>query len=156
MPFGNVTGTDLANELITRAQARYPKAKFVAGDFMALDFGAKPFDVAVSLEVLSHVADQPAFISKIANMVSPGGYLMLATQNKPVLKRFNHIPPPAPGQLRRWIDKHELRALLQPHFDVLELYAVTPKANRGLMRYVTSRKVNAVLRVFSAIALNAF
>lgn len=156
MPFGTVTATDLANELIERAQIRFPAGKFIAGDFMALDFDAAPFDVAVTLEVLSHVADQSRFISKIAGMIKPGGYLMLATQNRPVLQRYNRIPPPAPGQLRRWVDAKELRVLLQPQFDVLELYAVTPRANRGFMRLIASYKVNTLLKALVGNRIERF
>jgi SAM-dependent methyltransferase len=143
--FGTVTGTDLSDELLATAGARHPNIRFVAGDFMTLDFGGDPFDVAVSLEVLSHVADLPAFIAKIAGLLKPGGYLMLATQNRPVLERYNRIPPPGRGQLRRWVDAEELNLLLRSHFDVLELYSVTPQADHGLMRIAASRKVNAAI-----------
>jgi SAM-dependent methyltransferase len=143
--FGAVTATDLSDELLAKAGARHPNIRFVAGDFMTLDFGGDPFDVAVSLEVLSHVADLPAFIARIANLLKPGGYLMLATQNRPVLERYNRIPPPARGQLRRWVDAEELNQLLGSHFDVLELHSVTPHADHGLMRIAASRKVNAAI-----------
>lgn len=146
IPFGSVTATDLADELLARARGRIPEVQFIAGDFMALEFGAKPFDVAVTLEVLSHVADQPGFIGKIAQLLKPGGYLMLATQNRPVLQRYNRIPPPAPGQLRRWVDAQELCDLLRAHFDVLEQFSVTPRADHGVMRILASHKVNAVVR----------
>ena len=132
LSFGKVTATDLSDEVLARAQERLPEAKFFAGDFMALDFGKDAFDVAISLEVLSHVRDQPAFIAKIAGHLKPGGHLMLATQNRFVLQYLNRIPPPGPGQLRRWVDRHELRALLQPEFDVLQLFTVTPRLGRGL------------------------
>jgi 2-polyprenyl-3-methyl-5-hydroxy-6-metoxy-1,4-benzoquinol methylase len=144
MPFGRVTGTDLSDEVLNRAKQRMPEVNFVAGDFMSLEFAT--FDVVVTLEVLSHVADQPAFISKLASHIRPGGYLMMATQNRPVLQKFNNIPPPKPGQLRRWVDQSELRNLLEPKFEVLELFSVTPKANRGIMRWVNSRKVNWPIR----------
>jgi SAM-dependent methyltransferase len=143
--FGTVTGTDLSDELLAKAQARHPNIRFVAGDFMALDFGRDAFDVAVSLEVLSHVADLQAFITKIASLLRPGGYLMLATQNRPVLERYNRVPPPSRGQLRRWVDAEELNQLLRSHFDVLELYSVTPQADHGLMRIAASHKVNAAV-----------
>jgi SAM-dependent methyltransferase len=130
--FGRVTGTDLADEVLARAQCRTPEVKFVPGDFMMLDFGIHCFDVVVTLEVLSHVADQRAFVKKLASLLRPGGHLMLATQNRLVLQYFNFIPPPAPGQLRRWVDRRELRGLLQPEFEVLELFSVTPKMGRGL------------------------
>ncbi len=65
--FGSVTGTDLAGEVIDRARRRVVGAKFVAGDFMALDFPPAYADVIETMEVLTHVADQPAFVSKLAN-----------------------------------------------------------------------------------------
>jgi 2-polyprenyl-3-methyl-5-hydroxy-6-metoxy-1,4-benzoquinol methylase len=103
--------------------------------------------VVVTLEVLSHVADQPAFIRKLASHLRPGGHLMMATQNRPVLQKFNNVPPPKPGQLRRWVDERELRALLEPEFEVLELFSVTPRANRGVMRWVNARQINRPIRL---------
>ncbi|EHK52505.1 methyltransferase domain-containing protein, partial [Allomesorhizobium alhagi] len=94
----------------------------------------------------SHVADQPSFVRKLASHLRPGGHLMLATQNRFVLERFNRISPPAPGQLRRWVSRHELRRLLTPEFEVLELFSVSPKANRGFMRLVNSEKLNRPLK----------
>ena len=145
--FGRVTATDLSDEVLARAKQCVPEVQFVAGDFMSLDFGGNAFDIAVSLEVLSHVADQRAFIQKIARHLRPAGYLMLATQNRFVLQHFNRIPPPAPGQLRRWVDQRELRMLLEPEFEVLQLFSVTCRANRGLMRLIHSRKLNWLVRV---------
>lgn len=145
--FGSVTGTDLSDELLAVAKSKQPEVEFVAGDFMALDFKRAPFDVAVSLEVLSHVADQPAFIAKISGLLKTGGHFMIATQNEPILKNYNRkIPAPAHGQLRKWVDRDELRALLLPHFDVLELRAVTPIADHGVMRILASPKLNRLMR----------
>jgi hypothetical protein len=83
---------------------------------------------------------------KLASHLRPGGYLMLATQNRHVLERYNAVPPPAPGQLRRWVYKHELADLLAPEFEPLELFTVSPIARVGIMRWVNSRKVNAPIR----------
>ena len=130
--FGRLTGTDLSDEVLARAQERTPEARLIAGDFMKLDFGPGAFDVIVTLEVLSHVADPRAFLKKLASHLRAGGHLMLATQNRFVLQHLNFIPPPAPGQLRRWVDRRELRDLLAPDFEVLELFAVTPRVGHGL------------------------
>ena len=144
--FGRTTGTDLSNEVLARASARWPMVEFIAGDFMSMAFPAASRDVVVTLEVLAHVRDQRAFVAKLARLLRPGGHLMLATQNRPVLERYNNIPPPAPGQLRRWVDKEELKALLLPEFEVHEVFSVTPKASRGLMRIINSHKLNAPIR----------
>jgi 2-polyprenyl-3-methyl-5-hydroxy-6-metoxy-1,4-benzoquinol methylase len=145
LTFGRVTGTDLSDRVLQRAATRVPDAHFVAGDFMTLDFEKASFDVVVSLEVLSHVADQAAFLGRLADLLRPRGYLMLATQNRPILE-LNDIPPPAPGQLRRWVDRHELAGLLKADFEVLRLYTVTPRARRGLLRLLNSSKLNSVVR----------
>ena len=130
--FGHVTGTDLSDEVLARAQSRTPNVTFITGDFMELDFGMHSFDVIVTLEVLSHVADQTAFLKKLTSHLRPGGYLMLATQNRVVLKYFNFLTPPAPGQLRRWVSRQELCEMLTIDFEVLELFSVTPIVGRGL------------------------
>ncbi|MBA8876616.1 class I SAM-dependent methyltransferase [Phyllobacterium myrsinacearum] len=144
--FGQVTGTDLSDEVLARAQQNIPQVRFVSGDFMGLDFGIQSFDVIVCLEVLSHIADQPAFITKLASHLRPGGYLMLATQNKTVLQKYNRIPPPGPGQLRQWVDRTELASLLSAHFEIIELFSVTPRANKGLLRILHSRTLNRPVR----------
>jgi 2-polyprenyl-3-methyl-5-hydroxy-6-metoxy-1,4-benzoquinol methylase len=133
---GSVTATDLPGEVIERARSRSPEVTFIGGDVMTVDVGTD-FDVVVSLEVLSHVVDQNAFMKRLHSWLRPGGQLMLATQNKPVLARFNRIPPPAPGQLRRWVDRDELRQLAsRAGFRVDELFVVSPKADHGVMRVI--------------------
>jgi SAM-dependent methyltransferase len=144
--FGALTATDLSDEVLERAQRRVPAARFVAGDFMALDFGTASFDVVVALEVLAHVPDQPAFLTKIAAHLRPGGSLMLATQNRPLLERHNRIGPPGPGQIRKWVDRDELMDLLEPHFETCALFPVTPRANRGPLRILASYKLNRAVR----------
>jgi 2-polyprenyl-3-methyl-5-hydroxy-6-metoxy-1,4-benzoquinol methylase len=145
--FGTVTGADLADEVIDRARNRVPQVNFVAGDIMTLDLGDDSFDVVIALEVLAHVGDQAAFIRKVAHLLKPGGYAMIATQNRPVLER-NKIPSPHPGQLRRWVDGAELRHLLQYHFKILELFSITPKYNRGPLRVLNSQRVASVATKF--------
>jgi len=151
--YGRVTATDLSDEVLGRAAERWPEVEFRAGDFMTLDFGNAVFDVIVTLEVLAHVADQKAFVRKMASHLRPGGWLMLATQNREVLERYNRIPPPGPGQLRRWVYRHELLGLLQPEFLCAELFTVCPKANIGVMRWVNSAKLNRPVRAVAGNAL---
>jgi 2-polyprenyl-3-methyl-5-hydroxy-6-metoxy-1,4-benzoquinol methylase len=152
--FGSVTGTDLADDVLERARRRTPAVTFVAGDFMKLPFGKH--DVVVSLEVLSHVSDQPAFVEKLASHLRPGGHLMLATQNRPVLQRYNRLPPPGPGQLRRWVDAGELRALLAPRFEVKALFSITPRSNIKPWSYLHSRTMKRLTRPVMGDGLTRF
>lgn len=146
--FGVVTATDLSADVLSRARTRVPHVEFIAGDFMELPFEPASFDVAVSLEVLAHVADQAVFIAKIHSLLRPGGWLMLATQNRPVLERhnMNSIQPAAPGNLRRWTDMAELRALIDPHFEIAEMFTKTPRASQGPMRLINARPVRKLMR----------
>jgi len=143
--FGRVTGTDLSDEVLSRAQLRVPEASFVAGDFLDLEFPLSHYDVVVSLEVLAHVVDQDAFMAKIARLLRPGGLLMLATQNRFALKRWSEVPPQGTGQLRRWVDAKKLRRLLDGRFEIVQLTSIVPVGNRGILRITNSTKVNALL-----------
>src|SRR5690606_22389716 len=143
--FGHVTATDLSDQVLARARERVRDVQFIAGDFMQLDFD-KQFDVVISLEVLSHVEDQDAFIAKLNALLHPGGIVMLATQNRPVLEDFNAAAPQQPGQLRRWFDRDEVRALLSSHVEVLKIETLTPIANKGLMRLVAGRQAKRLVR----------
>jgi len=145
LPFGRVCGTDLADDVLKRAQQRLPDVRFVAGDYMSIDFGSASFDVVVSLEVLSHVADQAAFLAKIARLLRPGGYLMLATQNRPILERWSAIGRPTLGQIRRWVDAPGLKKLLEGRFKIERLTSVLPVGDEGYLRLVNSVKVNRLL-----------
>ncbi len=152
-PFGRVTATDLSADVLQRARQRVPDVEFVAGDFMALSFPAASYDVVIALEVLAHVADQPAFVARMAQLLRPGGLVMLATQNRPVLERHNRIPPPEPGQLRRWVDRSELVELLEPHFEVREVLQITPRADRGALRLIAGRQARRLMRIVSGRSL---
>lgn len=144
-PLGTLTAVDLSEEVVADAAQRIPGVQFVGGDFMEIDFPEESFDAVVTLEVLAHVADQPAFINRVAQVLRPGGFLVLATQNGPVLERLNRVDPPQ-GQLRRWVDRHQLRSLLTEHFDILALSSMTPRANRGIWRFLNAQAVNAPIR----------
>lgn len=143
--YGRVVATDLADEVVARAAERHPEVSFLAGDFMSLGLAPGSFDVVASCEVLSHVADQRAFVDRIASLLKPGGKLMLATQNRTTLE-MNDIPPPGKGQLRHWVNRRELVGVLEPRFRVDEICTVTPRFNRGLLAVVNSNRSARIAR----------
>lgn len=155
-PFGNVTATDFSAEVLARAQTKMSAVAFVPGDFMDLEFEDARYDVVISLEVLAHVADQEGFVAKLARILRPDGMLMLATQNRPVLERLNHVPPPAPGAIRKWVDRDELSALLRPHFELREMKGITPRANRLPWKLVNNNVVDPALRAILGDAPKRF
>lgn len=143
--YGRVVGVDLADSVVDRAALRIPDVRFVSANFMEFEFPSCGFDVATALEVLSHVADQSAFIARTANLLRPRGMLMLATQNRPVLERCSQVGMPEPGQVRQWVDAKTLQDLLSPHFEVLEMTSMLPMGDQGVLRLVNSVKLNSML-----------
>jgi 2-polyprenyl-3-methyl-5-hydroxy-6-metoxy-1,4-benzoquinol methylase len=97
------------------------------------------------LETLSHVTDQPAFIKRIRDVLKPGGYLILTTQNRLVFERRAGVNPRAPGQIRHWVSPGELRQLLRTDFEVRHFTTLLPDGQLGLLRLVNSTRLNALL-----------
>lgn len=143
--FGSVTAVDLSSGVLEVARSRFPQVDFVAGDFMTLELPEARADVVVSLEVLAHVADQAAFVSRLARCLKPGGRLMLSTQNRFVFERLDDVSPWKPGLIRRWLNLSELLALLTPEFEVQTVTTIVPRGHRGVLRLVNSPKLNRVL-----------
>ena len=143
--FGDVVGTDIADASISEARQRYPHIRFECEDFVNSNRGSEEFDIVVSLETLSHVADQPAFIKRIRDVLKPGGYLILTTQNRLVFERRADVIPLAVGQIRRWVSPRELRRLLRDDFVVRRLVTLLPEGQLGILRLVNSKRIDRVL-----------
>lgn len=139
--YGQVTATDLAGDVIQRAQKGIPHIKFIAGDFHQMIFNNE-FDIVVSLETISYVYDQKLFVKKIASALKKHGYLILTSVNKLVYERRDDIDPVKPGQIRNWLFKSEISALLLPYFKILRNYTVEPSGSKGILRVINSHKIN--------------
>lgn len=144
-PFGSVRGIDIADEAIAAARDRYPEVAFRAGDFMAMELERGSADVVVSLEALAHVADPGDFMFRTARLLRDDGLLLLATQNRFVIERMDGVPPPGPGRFRNWVNARELRAMLRPHFDILQLSSLHAEGHRGVLRILNSSRVRTIL-----------
>jgi SAM-dependent methyltransferase len=146
--FGPVVGTDIADASIREARERYPHIAFECEDFSSSGGSSEEFDVVVTLETLSHVSDQPAFIKRIRDVLKPGGYLILTTQNRVVFERRADVTPLAPGQIRRWVSPLELRRLLRDDFVIRRFTTLLPEGGLGFLRLVNSTRVNRLLGRF--------
>ncbi len=87
------TGLDAAPENIGAARAHAEAAgldiDYVAGGIEAL--AGRSFDLVVSMEVIEHVADVPAFIAGLAGALAEGGLMVLSTPNRTWLSRLAMI-----------------------------------------------------------------
>jgi 2-polyprenyl-3-methyl-5-hydroxy-6-metoxy-1,4-benzoquinol methylase len=148
--FGEVVGTDIADASISEARRRYPGIRFECEDFGNSRSHTEDFDVVVSLETLSHVPDQTAFIERIRDALKPGGYLILTTQNRIVFERRADVTARAEGQIRNWVSPGQLRTLLKPHFRILTLTTALPEGHLGFLRLVNSARLNRIAGSFLA------
>jgi SAM-dependent methyltransferase len=73
-----VTGVDISAVQIARARANVPGARFVHGDFTAIDFPQASFDAVVSFYAFNHVPRDllPGLFARIHSWLAPGGHLL--------------------------------------------------------------------------------
>ncbi|MFI6558931.1 class I SAM-dependent methyltransferase [Streptomyces sp. NPDC050534] len=76
-----VTGVDISEVQIRRAQERVPQAQFIRGDATAVTFEAASFDAVVFLYALIHIplAEQPPLLRRIAGWLRPSGWFVATT-----------------------------------------------------------------------------
>jgi 2-polyprenyl-6-hydroxyphenyl methylase/3-demethylubiquinone-9 3-methyltransferase len=86
-----VVGADASETNIEVAKLHAAKSS-VAVDYRAttaeaLADAGEQFDIVLAMEIIEHVADVELFVSRCAQMVKPGGFLIIATLNR-TLKSF--------------------------------------------------------------------
>jgi 2-polyprenyl-3-methyl-5-hydroxy-6-metoxy-1,4-benzoquinol methylase len=139
--FGKVTAVDLGKEIIETAKTRHPEIDFRSGNIHTLDLPVNSFDVIVTLETLSHVSDQAAFVRRLCELLKPGGFLLLTTQSKYVFERRADIGPPN-GWVRKWVTMKTLMRFLRPEFSLRRATTLEPEGHLGLLRVINSRRIN--------------
>ena len=77
-----VTGVDLAPGKIEKAraffEARGAEGRFEAGDFFKSDFGGERFPLIIAHDVIEHIPDKTAFLTRIGELLTPGGKAFIA------------------------------------------------------------------------------
>ena len=150
--FGPTTGIDLSPVAIERARQLYPDVEFVAGDLFSASLPQGAFDVVVGVQVIEHVEDPAQFLNLVADVLRPGGHLLLITDNpwnlarwKPrTLEHFAGTPQP----IQKRLTARELRALLRPRFRLKRLGTILPGyGERGFLRIANSVKLGRLLAI---------
>ncbi len=80
--FGALTLMDFSANMIATAKKRFrdtdpSKLRFVNADFYAHDFAGKQYDLVMNIGILAHISDPFMFVHKSAELVKPGGYLVI-------------------------------------------------------------------------------
>jgi ubiquinone/menaquinone biosynthesis C-methylase UbiE len=142
--YGKVTAIDIGEKIIEIAQEKYPHIDFRSGDVETLDLPVNYFDVVVSSQVLAHVADQPRFVHRLAQLLKPGGFLLIDVQNKYVFDRTANISRPD-GWIRKWLTMKELKDLVREDFTIRRATTVEPEGHLGLLWVINSVRLNKYL-----------
>jgi len=145
---GEAHGIDLSPEAIAGAKARRPDITYLAGSVYEAPLPKSYFDVVVSQEVIAHVEDQQGYVNLAAELLKPGGYLIITTGNKFVMDRLGdvgwHTYPPE--HIERELYRGQLHKMLSARFDVVKHLTIVPIGSRGILRLVNSHKLNSLAR----------
>jgi ubiquinone/menaquinone biosynthesis C-methylase UbiE len=145
---GSYVGLDLSPKAIEEAQRRVPGAQFLAADVLRWDPQGERFDLVLFIDSLTSFRDQDLAVAKIFELLQPGGYLVLASLNPFVFSRISWVTPPAEGQVRKWLSKADLQAMLKrAGFRVVRFFTAMRAGDRGILRILNSRKLNRLAQM---------
>ena len=150
---GEAHGIDLSTEGIEAARLRRPDINYTAGSIYDSPLPTSFFDILISSEVIAHVEDQSRYVERAAQVLRPGGYLIITTGNKFVMDRLGdvgwNVQPPQ--HIARQLSRRQLKALLtSAGFTVLKSLTAIPHGHRGILRIVNSYRLNSALCSFVA------
>lgn len=118
-----VTGIDAAPENVAVAKLHAEKQgltiDYRAGGVEAL--AGETFDLVTSMEVIEHVADPSAFVTALADLLAPGGIMILSTPNRTPLSKLALITvgegigmvPKGTHDWQKFLTPDELAALVE-------------------------------------------
>jgi 2-polyprenyl-6-hydroxyphenyl methylase/3-demethylubiquinone-9 3-methyltransferase len=96
----HVTWNDIRSELVDYVRLKYEVGRldFLPGNLLNLQL-RDTFDMILIAEIIEHVAHHDQFLTTIASMVKPGGFVVLTTPNggyfRSRLPRFSSFGDPA-------------------------------------------------------------
>lgn len=154
--FGPTTGVDLSPGAIGRAMERHPDVRFLCGDLFTLSLPPEGFDVVVSVQVIEHVEDPARFVNLAADLLRPGGHLLLITDNPRNLRRWRREAladyAGMPQPIQRQLTREQLAALLAPRFHIeRQRTLLAGYGDRGILRLAHSVKLGKALRTLGLL-----
>lgn len=91
-----------------------------------LDFADESFDYVISFQVIEHIKRDRDFVKEVSRVLRKGGSFIVSTPNAPMSLTRN------PWHVREY-RAEELRELLAPHFESVEMLGV--EGNEKVMAY---------------------
>lgn len=149
--FGPTTGVELSPLAIDRAKEQFPDIEFHAGDFLEVPLPRGMFDIVVSCQIIEHMADEQRFVDLVADLLRPGGHLLLVTDNAWNIARWDpevwakYAGAPQPIQHRPTLE--QLLRVLATRFTVHRVRSILPgHGERGILRVAHSLRLARLLK----------
>jgi SAM-dependent methyltransferase len=115
----SVVGADISAEAVAYARTAYsrPNLSFVEASCAALPFQSGAIDLAVSFEVIEHIAEWKQFLLELRRVLAPAGVLIISTPNKEYYEKSRGTVGPNPFHVHEFaIDEfHGELAGIFPH-----------------------------------------
>jgi SAM-dependent methyltransferase len=123
-----VTGIDSSPDAVKAAAAAWsrPNIAFMVGDALDLHMSPGSVDTVVSFEAIEHVTDPARFLDQIAQLLRPGGRLVLSTPDRDFYSPgAQHGESHNPFHLSE-MTRAELVELVASRFRVISVYGQSP------------------------------
>ena len=117
-----VVAVDIDAESMDAARRKYGSNRltYVADDCQELSKESGPFDVICSFELLEHLREPARFLRRTAQLLAPGGVMLLSTPDRLGSQPFINGKPRNPFHLHEWYQA-EFREMVSEYFDDVEL-----------------------------------
>lgn len=150
-----VIGVDLSQTAVAYASAAWsrPNLTFRVADALRLDVPRGSADTVVTFETIEHVTDPALFVDKVADLLRPGGRLVLSTPD-----RTYYSPGSGPGESHNpfhpsEMTRAELLDLIRTRFRVLEVFGQGrpgpstsgDRASRSILKPIVKRATNWII-----------
>jgi SAM-dependent methyltransferase len=122
-------GIDPSGAMLREATAQCPAARLQVGRAEALAFPGEAFDLVFSVDVIHHVADQPACFREAHRVLASGGRLCTVTDSEEIIRTrvplARYFPETIDLELQRYPRLDDLKVLMtHAGFDELAVVPV--------------------------------
>ncbi|HEV2891001.1 MAG TPA: class I SAM-dependent methyltransferase [Frankiaceae bacterium] len=117
-----VVAFDYDAAVVAHVAGTYPAIATVRGDLQRMPFADAAFEVAVNLQTIEHLHDQPGFVRECARVLRPAGTFVVTTPNRLTFSPGRETPL-NPFHTRE-LSPGELRDLLAPEFAVTRMLGI--------------------------------
>jgi SAM-dependent methyltransferase len=143
----DVLGVDLTPEMLRRASASVPRARFVEADLRRIPAADGQFDLVVCGLALAHVPELDAAVAELARVLRPGGRIVVSVLHPFQAQLGWHAPFEDERGERRFVREHA-----HGHADYLRAFRSARVHVRGCVEpALTADEVRAKRRAFRHI-----